>query len=239
MHSPRPRPQGSAVSGLTPRWSSVGGVGAFARRGFYAVGVFTGIVQAVGRVDALTPIPAGLRIQIDPQGWACRPEPGESIAVNGVCLTCHALPDELPMLVFDAVPETLTRTTLGSLAPGSRVNLERSLRADSLLGGHLVQGHVDALGTVERIAREPEWRVRIRTPESLTPLVVPKGSIAVDGVSLTIACTEPGRAAFEVALIPATLERTTLGGLVEGTHVNLETDIIARTVVHALARIRG
>lgn len=197
------------------------------------------MVQTVGRVDSLTPIAAGLRLRIDPQGWAHRPEPGESIAVNGVCLTCHARPNELPMLAFDAVPETLTRTTLGSLAPGSPVNLEHSLRADSLLGGHLVQGHVDALGTVERVVRKPEWRVRIRTPESLTPLVVPKGSIAVDGVSLTIASAEPGRAVFEVALIPVTLERTTLGLLVEGSHVNLETDIIARTVVHALAHIRG
>ncbi len=203
------------------------------------MGVFTGIVQAVGRVDALTPTPAGLRIGIDPLGWAYRPGPGESIAVNGVCLTCHARPDQLPMLVFDAVPETLTRTTLGSLAPGSAVNLEHSLRADSLLGGHLVQGHVDGLGRVERVVREPEWRVRVRTPESLTPLGVPKGSIAVDGVSLTIASAEPGRAVFEVALIPVTLERTTLGRLVEGSHVNLETDIIARTVVHALAHIRG
>ena len=201
--------------------------------------MFTGIVQAVGRVDALTPTATGLRIEIDPQEWSHRPEPGESIAVNGVCLTCHARADELPMLVFDAVPETLMRTTLGSLTCGSPVNLERSLRADGLLGGHLVQGHVDALGMVERIVREAEWRVRIRTPESLTPLVVPKGSIAVDGVSLTIASVDPGRAAFEVALIPATLERTTLGRLVEGAHVNLETDIIARTVVHAMAHYRA
>ncbi|MCL4743020.1 MAG: riboflavin synthase [Phycisphaerales bacterium] len=201
--------------------------------------MFTGIVQAVGRVDSLTPIAAGLRLRIDPQGWWHRPEPGESIAVSGVCLTCLGREAELPLLEFDVVPETMMRTTLGSLAPGSRVNLERSLRADSLLDGHLVQGHVDALGTVERIVREPEWRVRIRTPESLTPLVVPKGSIAVDGVSLTIASAEPGRAAFEVALIPATLERTTLGGLVEGSHVNLETDIIARAVVHAMAHSRA
>lgn len=201
--------------------------------------MFTGIVQAVGRVDSLTPIAAGLRLRIDPQGWAHRPEPGESIAVNGVCLTCHARPDDLPMLVFDAVPETLTRTTLGTLGVGSRVNLERSLRADSLLSGHLVQGHVDALGMVERIVREPEWRVRIRTPGSLMPLVVPKGSIAVDGVSLTIASSDPARSAFEVALIPTTLERTTLSGLVEGAHVNLETDIVARTVLHALAHYQA
>ncbi|MCW5776346.1 MAG: riboflavin synthase [Phycisphaeraceae bacterium] len=200
--------------------------------------MFTGLVQAIGRVDALIPHSAGLRIHVDPRGWPHRPGQGDSIAVNGVCLTCHARPDELPMLVFDAVPETLTRTTLGWLAPGSLVNLEHSLRADSLLGGHLVQGHVDALGTVELVVREPEWRVRIRTPQSLTPLVVPKGSIAVDGVSLTIASADSARATFDVALIPMTLERTTLGHLVEGSHVNLETDVIARAVVHAIAHCR-
>lgn len=207
--------------------------------------MFTGIVQALGSVAAVEPRPSGARLVIAPRGWEHRPAVGESIAVNGCCLTL-AEPTEGTegRLAFDVVHETLSRTTLGRLAPGSHVNLERSLAASDLLGGHMVQGHIEGVGTIERIQQEPDWRVRIRPPAELMECIVPKGSVTVDGVSLTIAGVElppvgrPG-GTFEVALIPTTLALTTLGPAREGDGVNLETDIMARTMVHWLRQYAG
>lgn len=198
--------------------------------------MFTGIVQATGRIREARPTVAGLRLVIDPLGWDHRSEPGESIAVSGCCLTLVG-PARDGSLDFDAVAETLAKTTLGGLRPGDAVNLERSLRASDLLGGHFVQGHVDGVGAIERVETGAERRVTIRPPPALMVYMVPKGSVAIDGVSLTIAGTRPDRGVIDVALIPVTLERTTLGSLRAGDRVNVEADAIAKTVVHALSHL--
>lgn len=206
--------------------------------------MFTGLVQAIGVVVTAERTAAGARLEIDPGGWLHRPALGESICVSGCCLTV-AEPPAAPggALAFDVVYETLEMTTLGTFRAGTRVNLERSLTAADLLGGHMVQGHVEGVGTVERVKRGDEWRVRVRPPTGLMEFIVPKGSVTVDGVSLTVAAVDPGRSGsggwFEVALIPTTLRLTTLGELSEGSRCNLETDIIARTVVHWLRAYGG
>ena len=194
--------------------------------------MFTGLVQAVGSVVSADPAPAGTRLVIDPGNWAYRPEPGASVSVSGVCLT-QVGPFE-GRLVFDAVPETLRLTTLGGLTPGRAVNLERSLAAGDLIGGHFVQGHVDGLGEVECVTTDGEFRVRVRAPEAVAPYLTPKGSIAIDGVSLTIAAIDGD--SFEVALIPTTLDETTLGRLSAGDRVNLEADTLAKTVAALMDR---
>ncbi|MEM1329079.1 MAG: riboflavin synthase [Planctomycetota bacterium] len=196
--------------------------------------MFTGLVQAIGTVAASETTPRGLRLDIDPGSWDDhRAAPGDSICISGTCLTVVDDPSlHHGRLLFDAIPETLAKTTLGELVPGSRVNLERSVTADTLMGGHMVQGHVDAIGEVTAVLTEGQWRTTVLVPEAFTPFLVPKGSINVDGVSLTIASAEPQGRTFDVALIPETLERTTLADARPGTRVNLESDIIARTVVH-------
>ena len=175
---------------------------------------------------------AGRRLVIDPRGWAHRPAPGESISVSGACLTMVG--DFRGELVFDVVPETLAKTTLGLLEPGNRVNLERSLSAGDLIGGHFVQGHIDGVGEVERVETTGEWRVRVRAPEAVAGYLTPKGSVAMEGVSLTIAAIDGD--SFEVALIPVTLAETTLGALRAGASVNLEADTLAKTVATLLER---
>lgn len=199
--------------------------------------MFTGLVQAVGRVASLAPSPAGVRLAIDFAPWTHRPAVGDSISVSGCCLTAAAVgdgPGGGARVEFDAIPETLAKTTLGRLAAGSRVNLEHSVTASTLMGGHFVQGHVDGVGVVEHVQATADWRVRVRTPDGLRRYLTPKGSITVEGVSLTLAAVGPGGAWFEVALIPVTLERTTLGGLKLEDGVNLEADILAKTVVQYL-----
>lgn len=203
--------------------------------------MFTGLVQGVGTLRSLTPTAAGVRLAIIPR-WDVPPktplEPGESISIAGVCLTLvtdHTTSD----LLFDAIPETLSRTTLGRLTPGSPVNLERSLMPTDLMGGHVVQGHIDAIGTVTHVQPTADWQLHVRPGQgescpSLMPYIVPKGSICIEGVSLTIAGVAPTRDTFRVALIPTTLARTTLGALKPGDPVNLETDIMARTIVNYL-----
>ncbi len=200
--------------------------------------MFTGIVQATGRIQTLIPNSFGLRLTIDAQGWkpaGITLAAGDSVCVSGVCLTLLDPRTHPPKFSFDVIQETLARTKLGRLKVGDQVNLEPCLTAQSQLGGHFVQGHVDGLGTVEAIkADASEWRTTIRPPAELLDYIVPKGSIAVDGVSLTIASVS--RQAFEIALIPTTLNLTTLAQLKTGDPVNLETDIIARSVVHVLRR---
>jgi len=201
--------------------------------------MFTGLIQQVGVIERIEPSPNGRRLLVDPADWTHRPDPGESIGVNGCCLTLAAPPAETGgRLAFDVISETLARSTLGRLESGARVNLERSLRADDLMGGHVVQGHVDGVGEVVEIRPDPaDWRVRIRPPAPLLDEIVHKGSIAVEGVSLTIARLVGDD--FEIALIPTTLRETTLGELETGSAVNLETDVLAKTVVHFLRRRAG
>lgn len=196
--------------------------------------MFTGIVQTMGVVRSVRRGSTAARLALDAPALA-RPIPlGASIAVNGVCLTVAVADDS--RLEFDVVPETLSRSTLGSLHVGARVNLERSLRAGDGLDGHMVQGHVDGTARVESIQTAGGGHVlRFRADDELIAYLIPKGAIAVDGVSLTIAEVEAGT--FSVALIPTTLAATTLGLLQVGDRVNIETDILARTVVTTLRRM--
>ncbi len=204
--------------------------------------MFTGIVQVCGRVAGTRPQASGLRLDIDRPTWACAPPAhGDSICVSGVCLTVAGGDDRV--LSFDVVSETLTKTTLGSLGVGGAVNLEPAVTPATPLGGHFVQGHVDAMGVVSRVQRNGgECRMRFEPldsgmadqADSVLEAVVPKGSVTIDGVSLTVAGVD--RSGFEVALIPTTLERTTLGSLKQGGRVNIETDMISRTIVHWLSR---
>jgi riboflavin synthase len=195
--------------------------------------VFTGIVEEVGTVREVAHKGDVTRLAIAASVAGEGSDLGASVAVNGVCLTVMARsPGEL---VFEMGPETLARTTLGTLAPGRRVNLERPLRFGGALGGHLVLGHVDGIGTVEAVTRvESTARVRIALGDrALAPLLIPQGSVAVDGVSLTVAAL--AGTAFEVMLIPHTLAATTLDGLGAGQVVNIETDVIGKYVVRSLA----
>jgi riboflavin synthase len=195
--------------------------------------VFTGLIEQQGSVHAVQATPTGARLVIDAAGWPPEPREGESIAVNGCCLTLVSAARGL--LSFDAIPQTLSRTTLGTLAPGDRVNLERSLAFGALVGGHLVQGHVECVGSVRSVSRTGgEWRTRVEAPAEVLAMLVERGSVAVDGVSLTVAATGPGW--FEVALIPETLERTTLRERLDGARVNIEPDMMARMIAAEVRR---
>lgn len=194
--------------------------------------MFTGIVEEVGEIVRVGRAGDSARLSIRGATVTSDARPGDSIAVDGVCLTVVALDGEV--FTVDAVAETLNRSTLGDRAAGARVNLERAVRADQRLGGHIVQGHVDGTGAV--LSREPgeRWeRVRFALPPALARYVVEKGSITVDGVSLTV--TDVTDDAFAVALIPATLELTTLGAKRPGDRVNLEADVIAKYVEKQVA----
>lgn len=194
--------------------------------------MFTGLVTDMGAVERLVPRQGGARLTIRPRTLDTGALVlGESVACSGVCLTVVERGGGL--VSFDAVPETLSRTTVGAWRPGALVNLERAMAVGDRLGGHIVQGHVDAVGEVlARVAEGQGARLSVSLPASIAPLVAEKGSIAVDGVSLTVASA--GRDRFEVALIPETLARTTLGEARPGTKVNLEVDVVARHV----ARLR-
>jgi riboflavin synthase len=189
--------------------------------------VFTGIVRERGRVVAIDAAPDGARIVVEAPATASTTSLGDSVSIDGCCLTAVAVADG--RLGFDAVPETLARTALGRLSAGRAVNVEPALRAGEPLGGHYVQGHVDGVGRVR--SSEPEGdgrRLLIEAPPDLLRYCVEKGSIAVAGVSLTVAAVEDD--AFAVALIPHTLAETTLGQLEEGSEVNLEADVLAKYV---------
>jgi riboflavin synthase len=193
--------------------------------------MFTGIVSAIGMV---VQVGAGTLV-IDNPATAKRLKIGASVAVNGCCLTVVKKVDA--KFSMDVVPETRRRTALGSLKRGSQVNLELPLAADGLLDGHLVQGHIDATGTVIRVARAATGReVTVEMPADLRDFVVQKGSIAVDGVSLTIAALDDQARTFTVALIPHTLAATIAGEYRKGSRVNLEADIVARYVARNLRR---
>jgi len=195
--------------------------------------MFTGIVEDLGTVVAFDRRGGPGRLTVAAGLAREGSELGASVAVNGVCLTVVDRPAD--GLTFELGPETLQRTTLGRLTAGRRVNLERPLRFGGALGGHLVLGHVDGVGTVERVERvESTTRVRIALADrALAPLLIPQGSIAVDGVSLTVAALAV--TTFEIMLIPHTLAVTTLGTLAGGETVNLETDVIGKYLQRSLA----
>jgi riboflavin synthase len=194
--------------------------------------VFTGLVREVGTVVGLDGGET-VRLEIEAPETAGAAALGDSIAIDGVCLTVVAV--DGPRLAFDAVPETLARTSLGTLADGSRVNLEPALRAGDALGGHYVQGHVDGVGTVRSVEPEGDGkRVWFLAPPELLRYVAEKGSVAVQGTSLTVA--ELDDRGFAVALIPHTLTATTLGALAPGDRVNLEVDVLAKYVERLLPR---
>jgi riboflavin synthase len=191
--------------------------------------MFTGLIEEVGSVRRRE----GSRLVVGARVILPDATEGSSIAVNGVCLT--VVERGADRVGFDLGPETLARTTLGDLDVGHLVNLERPLRLGALVGGHLVQGHVDGIGIVRDLAREGETaRLRLQChDDALTALLIPQGSVAVDGVSLTVAALEGH--AFEIMLIPHTLGHTTLGGLKAGKRVNLEMDVIGKYVQRALS----
>ena len=198
--------------------------------------MFTGIVEEVGTIRAIKLGARVATLEIDAALTVDGVDVGGSIAVNGVCLT--VVERRSDGFAFEMGPETLSRTALSRLAPGDSVNLERPLRFGGALGGHLVLGHVDGVGTVDAVSRvESTARVRITLPgRELEPLLIPQGSVAVDGVSLTVAAL--GELSFEVMLIPHTLAVTTLGRLRPGQVTNIEADVIGKYLVRSLA-LRG
>ncbi|HEX3824383.1 MAG TPA: riboflavin synthase [Mycobacteriales bacterium] len=193
--------------------------------------MFTGIVEDLGTVEAVEPLDAAARLSII-GSTLDDVRPGDSIAVNGVCLTAAEV--RAGAFTADVMAETLRRSTLGELRAGAKVNLERAVTPTTRLGGHLVQGHVDGVGTV--LARRPSahWdEVDLELPADLAKYVVEKGSICLDGISLTVASL--GDARITVSLIPETLARTTLGSRTVGDHVNVEVDVLAKYVERLLA----
>lgn len=195
--------------------------------------MFTGLVEEIGTVRSLARGTVG-KLVVACQKTASSVEIGDSVAVNGACLTVTSINGG--DISFDAVPETLSRTNLDDLKPGERVNLETSLRAGEPIGGHFVQGHVDGVGTIESSRSLGESRViRISAPSDVLRYVVEKGSIAIDGISLTVASCD--RTGFNIAVIPHTLEATTLYLKRSGDKVNIETDILGKYVEKLLSRM--
>ena len=199
--------------------------------------MFTGLIEEIGEITAIEPVGDSLRLTVRGPKVTSDAAHGDSIQVSGVCLTVIANSNN--EFTADVMEQSIKMSTLGSLKVGDRVNLERAARVDSRLGGHIVQGHVDGTGEVLAVVPGALWQVvRVSLPAELAPLVVDKGSIAVDGVSLTVSNASDAAAPdawFEVSLIPETLEATTLGDRVAGDRVNLETDILARHVQRLLA----
>jgi riboflavin synthase len=228
--------------------------------------MFTGLVQHIGRVNSRVETEFGARLSVAVGFWPCvdgsigrsnaqlglslpDTDPavipalalqlGESVAVSGCCLTLARIEgtSQNRILGFDVIHQTLRVTALGRLREGDRVNLERSVTPLTLLGGHLVQGHVDALGIVDTLLRDSgEWRVRVRLPSGLLGFVHNKGSITLDGVSLTVASLDDGTATIDVCLIPETLARTTLGDRVAGDPLNVEVDCLSKMVARLVGR---
>jgi riboflavin synthase len=191
--------------------------------------VFTGIVREVGRVEAVEERGESVRLVVHAPETASATAVGDSVSLAGVCLTAVEVADGT--VAFDAVPETLRRSTLGHLEEGGGVNVEPALRAGDPLGGHIVQGHVDGVGRIRRVDDEG---IEVEAPAEVLRYCVEKGSIAVEGVSLTIAAL--GEGSFTIALIPHTREATTLGAVAEGDEVNLEVDVVAKYVERLASR---
>lgn len=201
--------------------------------------MFTGIVEEIGEITAVEPSGDGVRVTVRAPKAVADAAHGDSISVSGVCLT--VVDQGTDWFTADVMRQTLDMSTLQGVDAGRVVNLERATQAHGRLGGHIVQGHIDGTGEVLEVRPGAQWRVlRISLPADLAPLVVDKGSIAVDGVSLTVSAASPAAPAdgvhwFEVSLIPETLSATTLGARVAGDRVNLESDILARHVQRLLS----
>ena len=197
--------------------------------------MFTGLIETVGEVAEVKPTPAGFRLRLN-TALSTNLTPGDSLAVNGVCLTVVSA--DADGVHLDVSPETIRVSALGSLKRGGSVNLERPMRAESRIGGHFVQGHVDATGSIEELRRDGDcWWVTVKFPPSLAPQIVRKGSIAVDGVSLTVAGVDDRR--FDVQVIPFTWEHTSLRFLKVNDLVNLECDMLGKYVLRAMELAKG
>ena len=191
--------------------------------------MFTGIIRHVGTVQTVKGQSGGKRLGIDLGPLAGDLAPGASVAVNGACLTAAAVAS--PRAQFDAVAETLNCTTLGDLRVGAKVNLERPLCAGDAIDGHLVQGHVDGVGRIEAVRKLDEFAVwRFNAPPEVARYLVPKGSVTIDGISLTV--VDPTAEAFEVAIIPETLKKTKLSSKGPGDPVNMEADMLGKHIFH-------
>jgi riboflavin synthase len=191
--------------------------------------MFTGIVKELGRIEAVEETADGVRLRVRGPETAARVSVGDSVSVSGVCLTAVDAADGV--LAFDVVPETLRRSTLGGLAPGETVNLEPALQAGDPVGGHFVQGHVDGIAHIREVTAEG---LQVEAPPEILRYCVEKGSIALDGVSLTIAALNGE--AFAVALVPHTKEVTTLGAVTPGDELNVEVDMLAKYIEKLTAR---
>jgi len=192
--------------------------------------MFTGLIETLGEVAEVKPTPAGFRLRLT-TGLAPDLTPGDSLAVNGVCLTVVSA--DADGVHLDVSPETIRVSALGSLKRGASVNLERPMRADSRIGGHFVQGHVDATGSIEELRKDGDcWWVTVKFPPSLGAQIVRKGSIAIDGISLTVAGVDDRR--FDVQVIPFTWEHTNLRFLKVNDLVNLESDMLGKYVLRAM-----
>jgi len=191
--------------------------------------MFTGLIQSKAEIKSLTTLPSGKRLSVAPSSraqWAL----GESIALNGMCLTLVSADS---LLHFDVSPETLSKTTVGSWTAGKLVNFERALRVGDSLGGHFVQGHVDGVARVQQIENEKGfWKMLVEIPREHFSMMFPKGSVTIDGVSLTINEVNTKSLTIQLQLIPETLERTTLSALHVDSLVNFEVDIICKTISH-------
>jgi riboflavin synthase len=197
--------------------------------------MFTGLIETIGEIAEVKPTPAGFRLRLQTD-LSSALTPGDSLAVNGVCLTVVSA--DADAVNMDVSPETIRVSALGSLKRGDRVNLERPIRADARVGGHFVQGHVDATGTIEEIrSGEDYWWVTVKFPPSLAAQIVRKGSIAVDGISLTVAGVDDRR--FDVQIVPYTWEHTNLQFAKVNDLVNLEFDMIGKYVLRALEVTRA
>lgn len=201
--------------------------------------MFTGIVQTKAQILDSTPTETGRRLTIQRGELQGAVNHGDSICVSGVCLTAVEITAE--QLGFDVIHETLMKTSIGQLGVGDLVNLEPAVTPNQPMGGHFMQGHVDGLAVVDTIhTGDGEWRITLKPDagaEGLMDYIIPRGSVAIDGVSLTLARVSDN--AFDVALIPATLDLTTLGQRKAGERVNIEADILAKTIVHQMRRMRG
>jgi riboflavin synthase len=196
--------------------------------------MFTGIIESVCKVKAARPVVGGLLLRIELAELARQVETGDSLSINGACLTVAQCNHHEAQ--FHVSEETLAKTALGGLRPGCLVNVETALKVNGRFGGHIVQGHIDGTATVSRINRKGDFAdMRLAVSSVLLDEIVPKGAVAVDGVSLTVAALD--REGFTVALIPVTLRETTLGGVKPGDVVNIETDIISKIVKKQLEKI--
>lgn len=194
--------------------------------------MFTGIIETIGTIRAIRRGARSITLHIAAPGIVEGTAVGDSIATNGVCLTVTSI--ERDTFTADAMPETMERTALGRLQAGSRVNLERALRPDSRLGGHIVSGHIDGTGRLTALRRDDNAvRLRVAAPAGITRYVIPKGSVALDGVSLTV--TEVTEEGFEVSVIPHTQHATTLTSLPVGAVLNIENDLVAKYIEKLLA----